>query len=378
MRIRRVQLAGLRGATPPGGWSNEISPEDSIHTLVAVHTDEGHVGIGSIFTHEDLARGALSVLSDLLIGEELISPRHLTERLHQHTFWMGRGGAITHTISGINIALWDIMGQALDRPIGHLLGGSYRRSVTPYASLLMDDSGQMTEQLEALVADGFSAFKIGWGPFGRVDARTDERLVAVAREAVGPDAVLAVDAGGSDAHWPNGYKWAIDAAHMLSDFDVAWFEEPLRPDDLQGFARLTLMSPVKISGGETLTRRQSFAPFIDQAAFDIVQPDVTKVGGLNESMAIGERAEDASIRLLPHGWNTAVGLAADLHLAAALPSTDLVEYCTGSHYIDDLVDGGWERDPNGRLEVPQGAGLGVVWDRDAIDRFTGPGDLFDP
>lgn len=378
MKIRRVRLAGLRGATPPGGWSNEISPEDSVHTLVAVHTDEGVVGMGSIFTHEDLARGALSVLDDLLLGEEFISPRHLTERLHQNTFWMGRGGAITHTISGINIALWDIMGQVLGRPIGHLLGGSYRSSVRPYASLLMDDTGEMQEKLEGLVADGFSAFKIGWGPFGRVDAKTDERLVTVARETVGPDALLAVDAGGSDAHWPHGYKWAINAAHMLSGFDVAWFEEPLRPDDLPGFARLSAMSPVKISGGETLTRRQSFAPFIDQAAFDIVQPDVTKVGGLNESMAIGERAEDASIRLIPHGWNTAVGLAADLHIAAALPSTDLVEYCTGSAYIDDLVDGGWERDPHGRLAIPQGAGLGVVWNRDAIDDLTGSADLFDP
>lgn len=376
MLIREIRAAGLTGATPRGGWTNELDPDSSLHTLVSVHTDTGIVGVGSVFTHEALVRGALEVLRELIVGRTFTSPTEMTEHLHQHTFWMGRGGSITHAISGINIALWDIAGQLFGAPIGTLLGGAYRKKVRPYASLLMDHPDALRENLTALRAQGFTAFKIGWGRFGRDDAAADEELVRTAREAIGENTLLAVDAGGSDGYWRNGFRWAANTAQMLADYDVEWFEEALNPDDIDGFVRLVEASPVPISGGETLTRRQSFAPFIDRGAFDIIQPDVTKVGGIDESMSIGRRAEDVSIRLIPHGWNTAVGLAADLHTAAALRHTDLVEYCTGSAYIDDLVVGGWVLDDEGCLEIPTGPGLGIEWDQDAIMRHTGGVDLF--
>jgi len=376
MKIREVRAAGLSGATPEGGWTQELSPDDTVHTLVAVHTDEGTVGIGSVFTSEALVKASLATLNDLLIGEDALAVDRVTEKLHQNTFWLGRGGAITHTISGINIALWDIAGQALGRSVGSLLGGSYRDRVMPYASLLMDDPDSLVRALEPLVADGFRAFKIGWGRFGRESPDLDEAIVAAARGAVGEGTHLAVDAGGSDAYWRGDYKWALNTSRMLADYDIAWFEEALDPDDLDGFVRLREHSPVPISGGEVLTRRQSFTPFLNAGAFDIVQPDVTKVGGISESLAVGRAAEDSHIRMIPHGWNTAVGLAADLHLAAALPHTDLVEYCTGAAYIDELVVGGWKRDGEGRLAIPTAPGLGVAWDTDAVKRYSGGVDLF--
>jgi L-alanine-DL-glutamate epimerase-like enolase superfamily enzyme len=376
MRIREIRAAGLHGATPAGGWTHELKPNDTVHTLVAVHTDEGLVGIGSVFTSGLLVAASLQLLNDLLIGENPLEVDRVTEKLHQNTFWMGRGGAVTHTISGINIALWDIAGQAYGQPVSTLLGGRYREKVTPYASVLMDDPENLSRTLARLTDDGFQAFKIGWGRFGRNGASVDEATVAAARVAVGPDALLAVDAGGSDAYWPHGYKWAINTAAMLANYDIAWFEEALAPDNLRGFVELRGQSRVPISGGETLTRRQAFAPFLDAGAFDIIQPDVTKNGGLSESMAIGRSAEDQGIKLVPHGWNTAVGLAADLHTAAALPQTDLVEYCTGAAYIDELVDGGWHRDQNGQLTIPSGPGLGLEWDHDAVARYTGGVELF--
>lgn len=378
MQIRDIRVAGLTGATPRGGWTNELNPDSSLHTLIAIHSDTGLVGVGSVFTHEALVRGAIEVLRDLLIGRELTSPSALTEDLHQHTFWMGRGGSITHTISGINIALWDLFGQQTGLPISRLLGGTYRDRVKPYASLLMDDVEPLRANLEGLTAAGFRAFKIGWGRFGRDNAQTDELLVKTARETIGDDALLAVDAGGSDGYWPNGFRWASNTARMLEDYNVAWFEEALNPDDIDGFVRLVEASPVRISGGETLTRRQSFSAFIDRGAFDIVQPDVTKVGGIDELMAVGRRAEDVSIKLIPHGWNTAVGLAADLHIAAALRQTDLVEYCTGSAYIDDLPVEPWQLDSEGYLAVPTGDGLGITWDPEALRRYTRGIDLLTP
>lgn len=378
MKITEIRVAGLRGATPRGGWTRELDPDSSVHTLVAVHTDSGHVGVGSVFTDAGLTRAAVDVLRPLIIGTELTSPTALTEDLHQHTFWMGRGGTLTHAVSGINIALWDLMGQRCDAPLSHLLGGTFRTRVRAYASLLMDEPPVLRDNLEQLRDAGFRAFKIGWGRFGRDDARTDELLVRTAREALGDDILLAVDAGGSDGYWRNGYRWAVETSRMLADHSVAWFEEALAPDDLEGFRRLTEHSSVPVSGGETLTRRQSFSPFIDARAFDIVQPDVTKVGGIDEMMAIGRRAEDASVTLIPHGWNTAVGLAADLHIAAALRGTELVEYCTGSAYIDDLVSEPWTLDDEGCLALPVGPGLGVAWDLDAVDRYLDTPGILTP
>ena len=371
MRITRIKSVGLRDGTPAGGWTNEVRPEDCIHTLIAVCTDEGITGWGSAFTNDALVQGALGVLRPLYEGENPLEPERVSEKMHAHTFWMGRGGSITHAISGIDIAMWDILGKATGQPVGRLLGGRYRERVQPYASLLMCEPQQLAEQLMAIRAQGFRAFKIGWGPFGRKSANVDEAIVRAARDAVGADSLLMVDAGASDAFWPQSYKWAVRAATMLAEYNVRWFEEPLPPDNLDDYVLLRNGSAVPIAGGEVLTRRQSFVPWLRQRALDIVQPDATKVGGLSEARRIAWMAEDYGVQYIPHGWNTALGLAVDLHLASALPRTELIEYLTGSPFIDDLVATPWTLDAEGMLRVPDGPGLGISLNFDAIERHTG-------
>ena len=370
MKIREIRAVGLVGATPEGGWSTELRPEDSVHTLIFVETDEGLTGLGSVFTNVGLVRAALAVLEPLYRGESALEPERVSEKLHQHTFWLGRGGSLTHTISGIDIALWDLLGQATGQPVGRLLGGRYRERVRPYASILVDQPEPLRDHLLALREQGFRAFKIGWGPFGRVSNRLDEAIVAAARTAIGPDDQLMVDAGGSDAFWPHGYKWALRTAHMLAAHDVAWFEEALPPDSLDDYVALRRAAPVPIAGGEVLTRRQAFQPWLAAGAFDIVQPDVTKVGGISEERRIAWMARDHGIRFIPHGWNTAVGLAADLHLASAFADTDLVEYIGGSAYVDDLVTEPWRLDADGMLAIPDRPGLGLTLDPAALARYT--------
>jgi len=370
MRIREIRAAGLRGATPEGGWDEELRPDDCVHTLVAVLTDEGLTGLGSVFTSEELVRGALALLEPLYRGENALEPERVSEKLHQNTFWLGRGGSVTHTISGIDIALWDLLGKATGQPVGRLLGGRYRERVKPYASLLMQEPGPLADRLAELNGQGFRAFKIGWGPFGRHSGALDEAIVRAAREAIGPESLLMVDAGGSDAFWKQGYKWALRTSQMLAAFDVAWFEEPLRPDAMKDYVLLRRRSPVPIAGGEVLTRRQSFQPWLEAGAFDVVQPDVTKCGGISEERRIAWMAQEHGVRFIPHGWNTAVGLAADLQLASAFPDTDLVEYLTGSPYVDDIAEGGWQLDADGMLPIPDAPGLGVELDRDAVARHT--------
>ena len=371
MKITKVKAAGLRGGTPEGGWSNELKPQDCAHTLVAVFTDEGVSGWGSVFTNDALVQAALNLLEPLYAGENPLEPERVSEKLHQHTFWMGRGGTLTHAISGIDIALWDILGKASGQPVGRLLGGRYRERVRPYASLLMREPEPLADQLRAIRSQGFQAFKIGWGPFGKLSDALDEKIVRAARDAIGDDSLLMVDAGASDAFWPHGYKWALRTSKMLAEYNVYWFEEPLVPDNLRDYILLRQDSSVPIAGGEVLTRRQSFQPWLQQGAFDIVQPDVTKVGGISEERKIAWMAEENGVRFIPHGWNTALGLAADLQLASAMRNTDLVEYLTGSPFIDEIVEQKWKLDSDGMLPIPSGPGLGVSLNLDAVEKYTG-------
>lgn len=371
MKIVEIRAVGLKGETPEGGWNEEIKSEDCVHTLVAVITDEGITGLGSVFTNDGLVKSALAVLKPLYQNENALEPERVSEKLHQNMFWLGRGGSITHAISGIDIALWDILGKATGQPIGRLLGGRYRDRVKPYASLLMDEPKILADNLYKIKEQGFRAFKIGWGPFGRQNnTKKDESIVKAAREAIGPDDLLMVDAGGSDAFWKNGYKWALRTASMLADYQVYWFEEPLKSDALDDYIMLRRVTPIPISGGESFTRRQTFQPWLHAGAFDIIQPDVTKVGGISESRRIAWMAQENGVRYIPHGWNTAVGLAADLQLASAFPETDLVEYLTGSPYIDNITIDGWRLDSDGMLAIPEKPGLGLELDLDALSKYT--------
>jgi D-galactarolactone cycloisomerase len=372
MKIRDIRLLPLRGATPDGGWDEKfIDEKNNLHTLVEVITDEGVTGLGSVFTSAKLIEGAIDVLRPFLIGASAIDPAATTESLHQQSFWQGRGGAITHAISGIDIALWDILGKVTGQPISRLLGGRFRETIKPYGSLLMDNTGKLQADLEDGMSRGFRAFKIGWGPFGRVDSRTDEAIVKAARETVGSEVELMVDAGGSDAFWPHGYKWALNTANMLADYQVSWFEEPLRPDDLEGYIKLTENARLPISGCEVLTRRQSFIEWLEKRAVDYIQPDVTKVGGISEEHRIAQYANDHSILFVPHGWNTAIGLAADLQLVAAAGNARWVEYLTPAPYIEELLLNPIRLDSEGMIAIPNGPGLGMDWNPDGIAKFTG-------
>ena len=379
MKIKDIRLIPLTGATPDGGWDQGFEEEDNLHTLVEVISDEGVVGLGSIYTSARIIEGALGILRPMLIGESAIEPVRVSEKCHQSTFWQGRGGAITHAISGIDIALWDIFGKVTGQPISRLLGGRYREKVKPYGSLIMTEPEQLPGVLNPAIERGFRAIKMGWGPFGRVSAQMDEGIVRTARETVGPEVELMVDAGGSDRYWPHGYKWALETAKMLRDYDIVWFEEALRPDDLQGYIKLTEHAPLPITACEVLTRRQAFMPWIENRAVDYIQPDVTKVGGLSEEYRIAMHAYDHSILFVPHGWNTAVGLAADLQLVAAVPTARWVEYITPAPYIEDLVEEPFALDEEGMLAIPEAPGLGVRWSVEGVKRLSGmeltPSDL---
>ncbi|MCI0638525.1 MAG: mandelate racemase/muconate lactonizing enzyme family protein [Gemmataceae bacterium] len=369
MKISGITITGLRGGTVEGGWADELAPEDDVHTIVQLRTDDGLVGVGSVFTSKALVEAAVKLLWPLLEGERADEPARVSERLRQSFFWQGRGGSVEHAISGIDIALWDLFGKICKQPVARLLGGCFRDKIKPYGSILFDEPGPLREKLQRTVARGFRAIKLGWRPFGRRDAKTDELLVKTARDAVGPGVELMVDAGGSEQFWPHGYKWALTTAKMLANYDIVWFEEALPPDDLEGFIELRRHAPLPIATGEVLTRRQNFRPFLEKHAVDIIQPDCTKCGGITEAHRIAWMAYEHNVLYVPHGWNTAIGLAADLHLTAALPVARYVEFLTPSPYIDDLITQPFRPDAEGFLHVPMTPGLGIDLNQDAVKRY---------
>jgi D-galactarolactone cycloisomerase len=345
-------------------------PDQRFHVLLEVHSGQGISGWGAGYSERGQVTGALAWLKRFVIGKNPLEIETLTETLHELTFWVGRGGAMTHAISAINIALWDLAGKLLNQPVSTLLGGKFRPSVPAYGSVLFRPIETLEQRIEQMRARGFRALKLGWDPFGRQPLAEDERLVRTARAACGTDLVLMIDAGGSDPFWPMRYKDALERARMLADYGVYWFEEPLSPDDIEGYAKLTDSSPVKIAHGEVLTRRQSYAPYFAKRSMDIAQPDATKVGGLSEMRRIAWAAEQHGIDVVPHGWNTAIGVAADLHFASTLRGRSFVEFNAGNPLVEELMLNAFALDDDGNLRVPDKPGLGIEIDRDALKRFV--------
>ncbi len=300
--IRAYPLYEPREGPRPSAATNE-------HTLIEVLTDAEVFGIGSAYTSTDLVRAALGRLRPLYLNEIAIEPQRVHEKLEQSNFWWGRGGAITHTISGIDIALWDILGKVTGQPVSRLLGGMHRYRVRPYASLSFgtaDHGGieKLVETLQAAQARGFRAFKLGWGSFGRTgNPADDEHLVATARKTIGKNAELMIDAGGSQQFWPHGYKWALRTADMLDEYNVVWFEEPLPPDDLEGYKLLREHARV-LNRAVRVHTPPSFAPLWRRRAGFVAR--LPRVGGQTKRSK-SPKWRRATTYSRPHGWTPPSG-----------------------------------------------------------------------
>lgn len=348
-------------------------PDRNYHVFVELHTDEGVSGWGSVFSQTPQAVGALQWLKRFVINENPLEIERVTEKLHQLTFWHGRGGAMTNAISAINLALWDLTGRALGQPVHVLLGGRFRDTVQAYGSILFHPVETLSQRIEAMKKRNFRAMKLGWDPFGQQSLAEDENLIEIARKAAGDETTLLIDAGGSNPYWASRLKDALERAKMLANYNVYWYEEPLTPDDVDGYERLTELSPVKIAHGEVLTRRQSFVPYFRRRAMDIVQPDATKCGGLSELRRIAWMAEEYGIELVPHGWNTALGVATDIHFVSTLHTRSFVEFNVGNPMVEDTIEPRFKLDENGCLRVPDGPGLGVNVNVKKLKEFADAG-----
>lgn len=346
--------------------------EQRTSTLVRVESTTGTVGWGEAFgPPRTLATLVSELLSDVVVGMDPFEVESLCERNYAGLYHFGSSGLIQSAISGIDVALWDLLGRELGRPVAQLLGGFERTSVTPYASTMyVTDWGEdPAAPVEQAAAEGFTAAKI---KIGR-NAEDDVERVRTAREVLGEDATLMVDFNGN--YRP---EQAIRVARELEPFDVYWLEEPVPPENHSGYRQVSEAVDVPVAAGEAAYARFDFEELIRDRTVDIAQPDVCKCGGLSEARFIGKLATMENVHVSPHVWTGAVGVAASLQFAATLPTYPHSTNVPEPFYFEfDRAENGLREellvdpfDPTGgSLDVPDGPGLGVELDHDAVEEY---------
>lgn len=360
------------------GWSQRVTNRRQ-SAICVVTTDEGLQGVGEAFYFGGPAKVVASLIDDglgpLVVGQDPMDTSVIWDRLYNWTRDQGQKGLTVSAISAVDIALWDIKGKILGLPVYKLLGGAYRTRAKAYATGLYEPQG-VPSIVDALVEEavgyrdaGFSGMKlkVGYG------LATDEKYVRAVREAIGDDVALMVDAN----HAYNASE-AIRLARILAEYDVLWFEEPVVPEDLEGYMEVRAASDVLIAGGECEYTRYGFRQLIDNRAVDILQPDLCAAGGYTEVMKVVAMASAASIPVIPHVWGTNVGLAAALQLHAALPhfperrfAAEPFFECDRSHhpFRDGVTHERFALD-GGYLAIPDRPGLGVSIDAAFMQRFA--------
>jgi D-galactarolactone cycloisomerase len=380
MRITGVQTYILEGLLKDKafGWSQRVT--DRRQTAICeVSTDEGIHGLGEAFYFGGPAKIVGSLISDglapLLIGKDPFDNAVIWDFLYNWTRDQGMKGITISAISAVDIALWDIKGKALGVAVHKLLGGAYRDKAHVYATGLYEPQGvpsvkdALVEEALGYKEQGFFAMKlkVGYG----IDE--DMRLVEAVREAIGPDTVLMVDAN----HAYNAGE-AIKLARQLELYDIDWLEEPVPPEDIDGYVELKRKSNIPIAGGETEYTRYGFREIITRRAMDILQPDLCAAGGYTEMMKIVALASAWNVPLIPHVWGTNVGLAAALQLFATLPNfpdrrfpaDPPFEYDRSPHPLRDGVTQEKFKMRDSYLDIPQRPGLGVTLDMDFVRKHA--------
>jgi L-alanine-DL-glutamate epimerase-like enolase superfamily enzyme len=340
----------------PVDWGGGVEKDV---VLLEITTAEGITGLGSAYTGVSQLRDALT-------------------HYQQDPAILHKADAeMTIPMSAIDIALWDIRGKQENQPVSELLGGRKHDRILAYATVTLPmtsaTAGDAFDRiLRSVVDQGFRAVKLCIDKFGHRDISNNSKsdkewdiceanLLRFARIIVGKNVQLMLDVYGSDPQWTGDFDWALKTSRVLEELDYLWFEEPLAPQAFEDFVRLTQLANVAIAGGEDFILVRDFENLSNLKALNILQPDCTRVGGLTQMQSIRHAASQNNISLIPHGWNTAVGLAADLQFQATMSGDKycMVEYMPHRVITDLLKHDPFSLDNEGKITVPTGAGLGV-------------------
>lgn len=371
-RIQGIELTSLAAPVPePYGMARGLATARQA-TIVHLRTDAGIEGIGEAWGPSAIVAAYLDIVRPYFIGREVYDCEAIAAMILAKHYHFGIQNQLTACLSGIDVAALDAMGKLHGLPVAKLLGGVVHRELPVYASggyITTTPERSFPAQLERLVAAGAGAakIKIGLGP------ASDEKRVAAAREALGPDALLMVDANGNYT-----VDVALESMRRIAPHGVHWYEEPLAPLDFDGYAELRRKAPMPIATGEALYTAWDFKRLLDARGVDVVQPDVSLCGGLRTAREIAALARLHHVRLSPHVWGGGLGLAAACHFVASLPDyphngnipyPPFIEYDVGQNPLRDEILAEPIRLEKGRLLLPEKPGLGVELDPEAVARF---------
>lgn len=346
--------------------------------MVEVETSNGLMGLGEACAQSENDEAALATalilergFKPIVVGLDPINPRTIWEKLYLETEWFGRMGTVMHAISALDIALWDLMGKSVGVSISRLVGGRFRESVKTYASIIfdMEDFESMASEARVWTGEGYSAVKFGWGQtrdtaYG-LNADRDEAAVRFLRDALPAGTDIMVDVG-RYVNWSPAH--ALEVARRLAKYNICWLEEPLPQDDVEGYVWLTDKSPVKIATGEGEYNRFGFKRLISSHAADIIQPDLGRAGGITEGMRIADMAQAWNTSLVPHGFSSAINVAANLQWISTMPQANLLEFRrTKSPLLQDLIKTPFTAE-NGSLKIPDRPGLGIELRDDIVEQ----------
>jgi len=372
--IRRLSFIGLEYAFAPekaygmsrgGGFRRQSG-------LVEVETDEGVKGVGEAFGNPFVTREYFRMVEPFFTGKSVFDFEHVEARIRNSMYHLGVGNQLTACLAGVNIALFDAIARGFGVRVCDLIGGCRATRIPAYAStgFFSDDpERQLSHMLAEAAGHPYAGAKI---KIGR-GIRNDVERVREAREALGPDKLLMVDINGAYT-----VDVALECARAIAPFDIHWVEEPLPPGDFAGYAELRARSPIPIAAGEAHHTIRDFRALIDGRCLDIVQPSIPGVGGITEAKRIATLALAANLRLAPHVWGGAVGLAAACHFIAAQPASPHVDHPPYPQMLEyDMSDNALRTQllktplelEQGHVVLPQGPGLGIELDPATVERY---------
>lgn len=350
-------------------WSagSQFSKRSAV--IISIKTDDGYEGIGEAFSVKGPSITICNViekeLSPLLLGEDPCYISYLWDKMYNNSFLRGRRGIFISGISGIDTALWDILGKKSNLPIYKLLGG-FRDKILAYASAghYANFKGikQLREEMEKYVNSGFKAVKM---KIGKLTINEDIKRIKAVREVIGSGILLMVDGNRN-----YDLKSAIKISKAIEKYDINWFEEPVSPDQITASKLVTQKVDIPIAGYETESSIFAFRELIANQALDIVQQDVSMSGGFTECKRIANLAYAWGLKYSPHSFGSAVALAANLHLVASLPNGYMIEFDQNPSGIrDELLYEPIKIDRDGYVHLPQKPGLGIKINMEAMERF---------
>jgi L-alanine-DL-glutamate epimerase-like enolase superfamily enzyme len=340
--------------------------------LIRIDTDAGITGWGEVDSCPTVVKAVVDAplshqicngIANALRGQDALALEACTTRMDAAVNYYGRTAAGAHAMAGINLALWDIAGKAAGLPVCRLLGGPVKDRFRAYCSILFGNTPRETFELgRKFAGQGFTAIKFGWGPMGQSE-EGDVALVREARRGAGDAVDILIDAG---QVWD--WKTARKRANQFAEFAPFWLEEPLHPEDIAGYARLTAESPIPIATGEAESRLQDFERLLVEGGLDWIQPDPGRCG-ISNFVAAGRAAHRLHRKVVNHSFKSGITIAASLHALAACPHGEVFEYCMAESPLRhdltrerfDVVDG-WVR-------VPDGPGLGVTVNEETVAKY---------